>query len=43
MYFVQYLTGLKIGAALGGFHKNKETRDIPAAVGRARGSCSSSA
>jgi fatty acid desaturase len=36
MYFVQYLTGLKIGAALGGFHKNKETRDIPAAVARAR-------
>ena len=36
MYFGQYLTGLKIGAALGGFHKNKETRDIPAAVARAR-------
>ncbi len=36
MYFVQYLTGLKIGAALGGFHKNKDTRDIPAAVARAR-------
>jgi fatty acid desaturase len=36
MYLVQYLTGLKIGAALGGFHKNKETRDIPAAVARAR-------
>jgi fatty acid desaturase len=36
MHVVQYLTGLKIGAALGGFHKNKETRDIPAAVARAR-------
>ena len=36
MHFMQYLTGLKIGAALGGFHKNKETRDIPAAVARAR-------
>lgn len=36
MYFMQYLTGLKIGAAVGGFHKNKETRDIPAAVARAR-------
>jgi len=36
MYFMQYLSGLKIGAALGGFHKNKETRDIPAAIARAR-------
>lgn len=36
MYFVQYLSGLKIASALGGFHKNKETRDIPAAVARAR-------
>jgi fatty acid desaturase len=36
LHFFQYLTGLKIGAALGGFHKNKETRDIPAAIARAR-------
>jgi fatty acid desaturase len=36
MRFAQYLSGLKIGSALGGFHKNKETRDIPAAVARAR-------
>jgi fatty acid desaturase len=36
MHFVQYLSGLKIGTALFGFHKNKETRDIPAAVARAR-------
>jgi fatty acid desaturase len=36
MYFLQYLSGLKIGTALFGFHKNKETRDIPAAVARAR-------
>jgi len=36
MYFAQYLAGLKIGAALFGFHKNKETRDVPAAVARAR-------
>lgn len=36
MYFAQYLSGLKIGTALFGFHKNKETRDIPAAVARAR-------
>lgn len=36
MRFAQYLSGLKIGAAVGGFHKNKETRDIPAAVARAR-------
>jgi fatty acid desaturase len=27
---------LKLKSALGGFHKNKETRDIPAAVARAR-------
>jgi len=36
MYFAQYLAGLKIGAALFGFHKNKETRDVPVAVARAR-------
>ena len=36
MHFMQYLSGLKIAAALGGFHKNKDTRDIPAAVARAR-------
>jgi fatty acid desaturase len=36
MHFMQYLSGLKIGTALFGFHKNKETRDIPAAVARAR-------
>jgi len=36
MYFAQYLAGLKIGAALFGFHRNKETRDVPAAVARAR-------
>lgn len=32
----QYLSGLKTKASLGGFHKNKETRDIPAAIARAR-------
>jgi fatty acid desaturase len=31
-----YLSGLKVYSALGGFHKNAETRDIPAAVTRAR-------
>lgn len=36
MYIVQYLSGLKTGTAVFGFHKNKETRDIPAAVARAR-------
>jgi fatty acid desaturase len=36
MRFGQYLAGLKIASAVGGFHKNKETRDIPAAVARAR-------
>src|ERR1700704_281614 len=36
MYITQYLTGLKTGTAVFGFHKNKETRDIPAAVARAR-------
>ena len=36
MYFAQYLAGLKTGAALFGFHRNKETRDVPAAVARAR-------
>lgn len=35
-YVMQYLSGLKLKSALGGFHKNKETRDIPAAVNRAR-------
>jgi fatty acid desaturase len=35
-HIVQYLSGFKIKTALGGFHKNKETRDIPAAVNRAR-------
>jgi fatty acid desaturase len=35
-HVMQYLSGLKIKNALGGFHKNKETRDIPAAVARAR-------
>jgi fatty acid desaturase len=36
MYIAQYLSGLKTGTAVFGFHKNKETRDIPAAVARAR-------
>jgi fatty acid desaturase len=36
MHIMQYLSGLKIGTALMGFHKNKETRDIAAAVARAR-------
>jgi fatty acid desaturase len=36
MRIAQYLSGLKIGSAVFGFHKNKETRDIPAAVARAR-------
>jgi fatty acid desaturase len=36
MHIMQYLSGLKIGTALAGFHKNKETRDIAAAVARAR-------
>jgi fatty acid desaturase len=36
MHAAQYLAGLKIATALGGFHKNKETRDIAAAVARAR-------
>ncbi|MEW6767273.1 MAG: fatty acid desaturase family protein [Pseudomonadota bacterium] len=35
-HVMQYLSGLKIKTALGGFHKNAETRDIPAAVNRAR-------
>jgi fatty acid desaturase len=35
-HIMQYLSGFKIKNALGGFHKNKETRDIPAAVARAR-------
>jgi fatty acid desaturase len=33
---LQYLLGLKIATALVGFHKNKDTRDIAAAVARAR-------
>jgi fatty acid desaturase len=36
VHTVQYLSGLKIATAVGGFHKNKETRDIAAAVTRAR-------
>jgi fatty acid desaturase len=36
MYIAQYLSGLKTATAVFGFHKNKETRDIPAAVARAR-------
>lgn len=32
----QYLFGLKTGSAVFGFHKNKETRDVAAAVTRAR-------
>ncbi|WP_204307560.1 hypothetical protein, partial [Klebsiella pneumoniae] len=35
-HIVQYFSGFKIRTALGGFHQNKETRDIPAAVNRAR-------
>jgi fatty acid desaturase len=35
-HVMQYLSGLKVKTALGGFHKNAETRDIPAAVNRAR-------
>jgi fatty acid desaturase len=34
--FAQYSLGLKIRNALGGFHKNPETRDIPAIVARTR-------
>lgn len=36
MHVAQYFSGLKIRTALGGFHANKETRDIPAVVARAR-------
>jgi fatty acid desaturase len=36
IYIAQYLSGLKTGTAVFGFHKNKETRDIPAAIARAR-------
>jgi fatty acid desaturase len=36
MRVLQYLFGLKTGSALFGFHKNKETRDVAAAVTRAR-------
>jgi fatty acid desaturase len=36
MHILQYLAGLKIATALGGFHKDKDTRDIAAAVARAR-------
>jgi fatty acid desaturase len=35
-HVLQYLSGLKSGTAVLGFHKNKETRDIAAAVARAR-------
>lgn len=35
-HVMQYLSGLKVKTALGGFHKNAETRDIPSAVNRAR-------
>lgn len=34
--FLAYLLGLKIKAALVGFHRNKETRDVPAMVRRGR-------
>ncbi len=36
MRTMQYLSGLKSANAVLGFHKNKETRDIAAAVARAR-------
>lgn len=36
MHVAQYFSGLKIRTALGGFHANKETRDIPAVIARAR-------
>lgn len=36
MHAAQYLLGLKIATALSGFHKNKDTRDIPAIVSRGR-------
>lgn len=35
-HVVQYLSGFKIKTALSGFHKNKETRDIPVLVTRGR-------
>ena len=35
-HVLQYFSGLKIGTAVRGFHKNKETRDIPAIVTRTR-------
>ncbi len=35
-YILQYLSGLKIYSAVSGFHKNAETRDIPALINRAR-------
>jgi fatty acid desaturase len=35
-HVAQYLSGLKIATAVTGFHKNKETRDVAAAVARAR-------
>lgn len=35
-HVLQYFSGFKIGTALGGFHKNKETRDIPAIITRVR-------
>jgi len=36
MHAAQYLLGLKVATALGGFHKNKDTRDVPAIVSRGR-------
>ena len=36
MHIMQYLSGLKTVTAVAGFHKNKDTRDIAAAVTRAR-------
>jgi fatty acid desaturase len=36
MHTAQYLLGFKVATALGGFHKNKDTRDIPAIVSRGR-------
>ena len=36
LHTAQYLSGLKVASAVGGFHKNKETRDIAVAVTRAR-------
>lgn len=36
LHIMQYLSGLKTASAVGGFHKNKETRDIAVGVARAR-------